>query len=169
MSGEVLTYGDIEYANWLWLHTVCFGSERLRALSLSGLLDVSTDKSSLCRGGSFKVSPDEAVTVYARRPALRPPQGALREAKQALQLANRSGWIDVMDDGHAQFTGWLEVGGDVINEHDPRGRPARRRLDGRWPGLACGVLPGWRSRSCRPVGRAGRQRRGHRGLSPRSW
>jgi hypothetical protein len=24
-----------------------------------------------------------------------------------------------MDDGHAQLLGWLEVGGDVINEHDP--------------------------------------------------
>ena len=28
-----------------------------------------------------------------------------------LQLANCSGWIDVVDDGHAQFMGWLEVGG----------------------------------------------------------
>ena len=24
-----------------------------------------------------------------------------------------------MDDGHAQLMSWLEVGGDVINEHDP--------------------------------------------------
>jgi hypothetical protein len=25
-----------------------------------------------------------------------------------------------MDDGHTQFLGWLEVGGDVIDKHDPR-------------------------------------------------
>jgi hypothetical protein len=25
----------------------------------------------------------------------------------------------MMDDGHAQLMGWLEVRGDVINEHDP--------------------------------------------------
>ena len=35
------------------------------------------------------------------------------------QLANCCAWIDVMDDGHAQLMGWLEVRSDVINEHDP--------------------------------------------------
>jgi hypothetical protein len=34
-----------------------------------------------------------------------PPQEAIREAKQALELTNCPAWIDVMDDGHAQFMG----------------------------------------------------------------
>jgi hypothetical protein len=39
-------------------------------------------------------------------------------AKQALQLTYRPAWVDVMDDGHAQLPSGLEVGGDVIHEHD---------------------------------------------------
>jgi hypothetical protein len=35
-----------------------------------------------------------------------------------LQLANCSGWIDVVDDGHAQFMGWLEVGASVPSYDD---------------------------------------------------